>query len=137
MARTSLHAYRPAPPADAFGIEALRTELNILTILHTGGCGDRVIKPLATVRWPGQWWDEPKERARRWFQVGLAPAAALPPDPAASIQQLLLLGSGTACQHCVAANCLEPWPLQPTHAYVMPAYERGSVTKILKDICNR
>jgi hypothetical protein len=27
--------------------------------------------------------------------------------------------------------------LQPTQVYVMPAYERGSVATVLKDICNR
>ena len=27
--------------------------------------------------------------------------------------------------------------LQPTHGYVMPGYRRGSVAKLLTDICNR
>ena len=59
--------------ADAFGISALRIELHILHLLHTRGCGSRVIMPLATVRWPGHWYDDPKHRARIWYKVSLAP----------------------------------------------------------------
>jgi hypothetical protein len=68
-------ALPPSPAAvDAFGTEALRTELHILNILHSTGCGSRVVKPLATVRWPGEWLENAP--ADRWFQVNLLPAAA-------------------------------------------------------------
>ena len=64
------------PTADAYGVELLRTELIILDILHSSGCGSRVVKPLATVRWPGRWYEDPQMRASRWFQVSLASDAA-------------------------------------------------------------
>ena len=59
----------PSLAADAYVVKALRTELHLLNILHEGGCGDRVIKPLAISRWDGEWWDDPEVRATCWFQV--------------------------------------------------------------------
>ena len=61
----------PCPTADAHGVKSLREELHILNILHISGCGERVIQPLATVRWAGEWWEDPEIRATRYFQVRL------------------------------------------------------------------
>lgn len=75
----------------------LRTELNILSVLHSEklGCGSRVVQPLAVVRWPGEWWEDEQARAdpNKWWE--------------------------------------------PTYAYLMPGYERGSVCKMIENICHR
>lgn len=34
-----------------------------------GSCGERVVRPLAVVRWPGQWHHDPERRAKEWWQV--------------------------------------------------------------------
>ena len=107
--------------ADAFGISALRIELHILHLLHTRGCGSRLIMPLATVRWPGQWYDDPKDRARFYYVVSCCQWKLCTERTAVPSNQQVVL----------------PLLLQPTHGYVMPGYRRGSVAKLLTDICNR
>jgi hypothetical protein len=50
-------------------MHGLRIELNVLSVLHEGKCGDRVVSPLAVVRWPGRWYDSEADREQYWWQV--------------------------------------------------------------------
>lgn len=49
--------------AGFYATNGLRTELDILSKLHKGGCGARVVRPLAVVRWDGEWSDDEAVRA--------------------------------------------------------------------------
>ncbi|PRW56479.1 putative serine threonine- kinase GCN2 isoform X1 [Chlorella sorokiniana] len=49
------------------GEECLDRELEVLQRLHDSGCGERVVCPLAQTRWDGKWFDDPAERACRWW----------------------------------------------------------------------
>ena len=62
------------PLAVALGHEALAAELRALSTLHKYGCGSRVVRPLATVQWPGDWTDDEEDRRRTWCIVS-APGA--------------------------------------------------------------
>jgi hypothetical protein len=57
-------------PAEWECERALHKELELLGILHQGGCGDRVIEPVGLVRWPGQW--KPELVGKEWIQVSVA-----------------------------------------------------------------
>lgn len=58
--------------ADRQSIRAQRIELNLLSLLHAGGCGARIVKPLAVFRFPGQWSDDPEERAKYMCEASAA-----------------------------------------------------------------
>lgn len=104
-------------------------------MLHAGGCGERMVRPLAVVCWPGNWLEDASERALKWHEVG-GPACR----PGGISQGAL---AHTATLHpahrtaCTSLSLLLPPPLQPTYAYIMPAYKRGSVNKLLQDVCAR
>lgn len=51
-------------------MHGLNTELDEFSILHRGGCGARVVQPLAVVRWPGRWCEDAEQRAKIWCEVG-------------------------------------------------------------------
>ncbi len=34
-----------------------------------GSCGERVVRPLAVVRWPGEWHEDAETRKQTWWQV--------------------------------------------------------------------
>ncbi|KAL4430040.1 hypothetical protein ABPG77_004410 [Micractinium sp. CCAP 211/92] len=72
---------------------ALSLELNLLHAFHSRGCGDRMIKPLGMVQYPGYLQLDAERRRKEWWQ--------------------------------------------PTYGYLMPAYPRSSVSKLLTDICHR
>ena len=65
----SLHCALHHPAAGCEGIKALRIELNLLALLHVGGCGARLVRPLAVFRHPGEWLEDAQQRAKVWFQV--------------------------------------------------------------------
>jgi hypothetical protein len=61
-------------------MQALRIDLDLLGILHKGGCGDRLVAPLGVVHWPGIWDPEllgkkwTQGGSMKWFQSSLAPS---------------------------------------------------------------
>ena len=67
----------PPPPcssqlpasADHQTIRGQRIELHLLARLNAGGCGDRIVKPMATFRYAGEWFDDPEVRENRWYEV--------------------------------------------------------------------
>ncbi len=56
-------------PADKQAIRGQRIELHLLAQLHAGGCGARMVKPLAVFRYAGEWLDDPEKRAKLWYEV--------------------------------------------------------------------
>ncbi|PRW58085.1 serine threonine- kinase ATG1 [Chlorella sorokiniana] len=54
--------------ADRVSRNAQRIELNLLALLHAGGCGARIVQPLAVFNYPGEWVDDPERRARCIWQ---------------------------------------------------------------------
>ena len=61
----------PSAPADQQSIRGQRIELHLLAQLHAGGCGARIVEPLAVFRYAGEWFDDPDKRATRWYEVSL------------------------------------------------------------------
>ncbi|KAI7838427.1 hypothetical protein COHA_007799 [Chlorella ohadii] len=58
--------------ACSFVAQELRVEINIFEALHhkypEGSCGERVVRPLAVVRWPGEWHEDDETRKQTWWQ---------------------------------------------------------------------
>ena len=136
------------------GQALLDRELAVLQRLHDRGCGERVVCPLAQTRWEGCWLDDPEERRLYHFQV--TGAGWLDSDVSSvgrGHQGFYNSGAGAGDRRRSTLQCM-PHPLfaaagsnqaathhtpclQPTYAYLMPAYRLGSVRSLLDDICNQ
>ena len=149
-AASSSSRIHPWPPklaprlsAGAHNAQQLRMETNLRSILRNpdNGCGGRMVKPLAIVRWPGMWLEDPKDRDRIWWQVRRHQSCCI----CLQFWKLRDCLSGAPPPPCFPASGwamrpndqLSPAALQPTYAYLMRAYDKGSVAGLLADICHR
>ena len=84
------------------------------------------------VRWPGEW--NPELVGKEWIQVSVAGVSST-----CCLWTLQTAPALAACMPCLQALfCVQlPLYLQPTYAYLMPAYKLGSVASLLGDICHR